>query len=346
MRVTWGNLLMAKRFGEKKEVKKKVERDSVTEYGRINKLAERLDMAAERADQGREVDNADRAQEMSEELLPMLDLTMSMPPRVPYSNMDRELYSEIEARVFNRWKRMQKTEVFERNLEVWRQFWITCERADVIAQIVDSRNPAFFFNDDIRRTYPNKKHILLSNKADLAYEQREFEGYEVIYYSALRDKALVDYIVGFRDKAIGFIGYPNVGKSSTINLIVGQKKVKVSETPGKTKYIQTIPLRSDLVLLDCPGLVFARHSKIDLLLHGILNVDQLLDLSHSLDYIVEFIGIRKLCEHYGVRGFCNGPRHTTGHSFIEAMSASKGWVRGKCLKAIVRDFASGCIRHG
>ncbi len=38
---------------------------------------------------------------------------------------------------------------------------------------------------------------------------------------------------------IGLVGYPNVGKSSTINALIGAKKVSVSATPGKTKHFQT-----------------------------------------------------------------------------------------------------------
>lgn len=34
------------------------------------------------------------------------------------------------------------------------------------------------------------------------------------------------------------MGYPNVGKSSTINTIMGNKKVSVSATPGHTKHFQ------------------------------------------------------------------------------------------------------------
>lgn len=37
---------------------------------------------------------------------------------------------------------------------------------------------------------------------------------------------------------IGMVGYPNVGKSSTINALFGSKKVIVSATPGKTKHFQ------------------------------------------------------------------------------------------------------------
>ncbi|XP_076974035.1 large subunit GTPase 1 homolog isoform X2 [Tamandua tetradactyla] len=37
---------------------------------------------------------------------------------------------------------------------------------------------------------------------------------------------------------VGLVGYPNVGKSSTINTIMGNKKVSVSATPGHTKHFQ------------------------------------------------------------------------------------------------------------
>ena len=34
------------------------------------------------------------------------------------------------------------------------------------------------------------------------------------------------------------VGFPNVGKSSTINALIGDKKTSVSSTPGKTKHFQ------------------------------------------------------------------------------------------------------------
>ncbi len=35
---------------------------------------------------------------------------------------------------------------------------------------------------------------------------------------------------------IGMVGYPNVGKSSVINVLCGSKKVGVAAQPGKTKH--------------------------------------------------------------------------------------------------------------
>ncbi|CRK36897.1 hypothetical protein BN1723_015142 [Verticillium longisporum] len=47
--------------------------------------------------------------------------------------------------------------------------------------------------------------------------------------------------------SVGLVGYPNVGKSSTINALIGAKKVSVSSTPGKTKHFQTIHLSEKII---------------------------------------------------------------------------------------------------
>ncbi|RUS83076.1 hypothetical protein EGW08_009162, partial [Elysia chlorotica] len=55
---------------------------------------------------------------------------------------------------------------------------------------------------------------------------------------------------------IGCVGYPNAGKSTVLNSLVGKKVVSVSKTPGHTKHFQTIFLTPNVRLCDCPGLVF------------------------------------------------------------------------------------------
>jgi large subunit GTPase 1 len=57
---------------------------------------------------------------------------------------------------------------------------------------------------------------------------------------------------------IGLTGYPNVGKSSVINAVLGRKKVGVASMPGKTKHFQTLKLTEEVILCDCPGLVFPK----------------------------------------------------------------------------------------
>ena len=52
------------------------------------------------------------------------------------------------------------------------------------------------------------------------------------------------------------------------------QKVRVSETPGKTKHFQTLPLTEDITLCDCPGLVMPSiaNSKAGMVLQVIGNV--------------------------------------------------------------------------
>lgn len=78
---------------------------------------------------------------------------------------------------------------------------------------------------------------------------------------------------------IGLVGYPNVGKSSTINALLMDKKVSVSATPGKTKHFQTLYLDSELLLCDCPGLVMPSFvsTKAEMILNGILPINQMKD---------------------------------------------------------------------
>lgn len=67
---------------------------------------------------------------------------------------------------------------------------------------------------------------------------------------------------------VAFIGRSNVGKSSTLNAIMGRKNlVKVGRTPGKTKEINFFEVTSDLenkiYFVDLPGYGYAKLSKTD-----------------------------------------------------------------------------------
>lgn len=102
---------------------------------------------------------------------------------------------------------------------------------------------------------------------------------------------------------IGFVGYPNVGKSSTINAICQEKKVGVASRPGKTRHFQTIKLDESLVLCDCPGLVFPSlsQSKSDMLCNGVLPIDQMRDHVDAIRLVCRRIPKRVLQAVYGVK---------------------------------------------
>lgn len=56
---------------------------------------------------------------------------------------------------------------------------------------------------------------------------------------------------------IAFIGRSNVGKSSLINALTAQGKVRVSDTPGETQQINWYRVGKHLTLIDLPGYGFA-----------------------------------------------------------------------------------------
>jgi GTP-binding protein len=65
---------------------------------------------------------------------------------------------------------------------------------------------------------------------------------------------------------IAFLGRSNVGKSSLLNALTGEKSAKVSSTPGRTRAINFFALldpsqRRKLMFADLPGYGYAKISK-------------------------------------------------------------------------------------
>lgn len=286
---------------------------------------------------------------------------------------------------------------YERNLEFWRQLWRVVERSDVVAQIVDARNPLLFRSEDlekyVKEVSPNKMNMILVNKADFLNDEQRIiwaqyfdkEGIKVAFYSAtlateensktldsiseetkaenqkeegesssdeeisvenLKEAAneiaesvkkaeqqleIIEEKLGvqsandpkiltrcelielFRSihkgpkvtsdiSTIGLVGYPNVGKSSTINSLMIEKKVSVSATPGKTKHFQTLYLDTDILLCDCPGLVMPSFvlTKAEMILNGILPIDQMRDHVPAVNILCTQIPRHTLEDKYGI----------------------------------------------
>ena len=62
-----------------------------------------------------------------------------------------------------------------------------------------------------------------------------------------------------------FIGRSNVGKSSLINAIVGEKIARTSNTPGRTQSLNLFNMDDKSMIVDLPGYGYARISKMDVL---------------------------------------------------------------------------------
>merc|ERR1719300_1954997 len=151
---------------------------------------------------------------------------------------------------------------------------------------------------------------------------------------------------------VGCIGYPNVGKSSTINKLLACKKVRVSETPGKTKHFQTLELTEDITLCDCPGLVMPSiaNSKAGMVLQGILPIDQLRDHVPVVSLLVNRIPAHVMEAKYGLvlpRG-----SEVTSERLLTAYGTLRGFMtaggrpdQARGARIILKDYVGGKLLY-
>uniref|UniRef100_A0A8D8RME6 Large subunit GTPase 1 homolog n=2 Tax=Cacopsylla melanoneura TaxID=428564 RepID=A0A8D8RME6_9HEMI len=158
---------------------------------------------------------------------------------------------------------------------------------------------------------------------------------------------------------IGLVGYPNVGKSSTINAILSEKKVSVSATPGKTKHFQTLYVDDELLLCDCPGLVMPSFvfSKADMILNGILPIDNMMDHVPAVNLLCTRISRHGLENFYGIMI----PAPDDGEDpnrppYSEELLNSYGYNRGymtsngqpdnpRSARYVLKDFVNGQLNY-
>lgn len=163
-----------------------------------------------------------------------------------------------------------------------------------------------------------------------------------------------------RKTEIGLVGYPNVGKSSTINALIGAKKVSVSATPGKTKHFQTIHLSEKVVLCDCPGLVFPNFAttKADLVCNGVLPIDQLREFTGPAALITHRIPQPFLEAIYGIhiqtRPFEEGGTGIpTASELLAAYAKARGFKtqgvglpdESRAARTILKDYVNGKLLY-
>lgn len=159
-----------------------------------------------------------------------------------------------------------------------------------------------------------------------------------------------------RKTQIGLVGYPNVGKSSTINALVGAKKVSVSSTPGKTKHFQTIHLSPEVILCDCPGLVFPNFAttKAELVCNGILPIDQLREFTGPAGLVAQRIPQSFLEAVYGIKVLIRpleegGTGIPTAEELLIAYAKARGFTKtglgqpdeSRAARYILKDYVSG-----
>ncbi|CCX13723.1 hypothetical protein FPQ18DRAFT_139534 [Pyronema domesticum] len=159
-----------------------------------------------------------------------------------------------------------------------------------------------------------------------------------------------------RKTTIGLVGYPNVGKSSTINALMGAKKVSVSSTPGKTKHFQTLHLSDNIILCDCPGLVFPNFAstKAELVCNGVLPIDQQREFTGPATLVAQRIPKWFLEALYGINIQMRaleegGTGIPTGTELLVAYAKARGFMKSsagnpddsRAARYVLKDYING-----
>nr|KAJ3419472.1 hypothetical protein HK105_006910 [Polyrhizophydium stewartii] len=156
---------------------------------------------------------------------------------------------------------------------------------------------------------------------------------------------------------IGFVGYPNVGKSSTLNALVGAKRVAVGSTPGKTKHFQTIHLSDSMILCDCPGLVFPSFAttKAEMVCNGVLPIDQLREYVGPASLVCQRIPKYYLEAVYGITIKTRNiegdlvDRTPTSEELLSAYAIARGFAKSsqgnpdeaRAARYVLKDYVNG-----
>jgi len=145
--------------------------------------------------------------------------------------------------------------------------------------------------------------------------------------------------------SVGFIGYPNVGKSSVINTLRQKKVCKVAPIPGETKVWQYITLFKRIFLIDCPGIVAPSPNETDedIVLKGVVRVENLEDPAQYISALMARTKKEYIISTYGVQEWSDtedflerfarkyGKLHKKGEpdTATVAKMMLNDWMRGK-----------------
>lgn len=146
--------------------------------------------------------------------------------------------------------------------------------------------------------------------------------------------------------SVGFIGYPNTGKSSIINTLRKKKVCTVAPIPGETKVWQYITLMKRIYLIDCPGVVppNGNDSEEDILLRGVVRVENVENPHVYIPAVLKKVKPQHIERTYDVRGFSDAT------AFLELLARKSGrLLKGGeadvdgVAKIVLNDFLRGKI---
>lgn len=243
-----------------------------------------------------------------------------------------------------------KEEIFDKGTSkrIWGELYKVVDSSDVLIQVIDARDPmgtrCMKLEREVKKNHPNKRIVLLLNKVDLVptwvtkrwVEVLRKEFPTVAFHASITNpfgksaliqllRQLLSLMKDRKHVSVGFIGYPNVGKSSAINALRKKKVCKAAPIPGETKVWQYIKITSKLYAVDCPGIVPAVKADFEhdcaKVLKGVVRLERIKDPSNYVDEVLSRVKPCYIFEKY------NLPSSTTwndGEEFLTILSRKMG----------------------
>ncbi|KAF2069361.1 hypothetical protein CYY_009323 [Polysphondylium violaceum] len=253
---------------------------------------------------------------------------------------------------------------------IWGELYKVVDSSDVLIQVLDARDPmgtrCQHLEQQLKKNSKHKHLIFVLNKCDLVPTWATARWVKILskeyptlaFHASITNPfgkgSLIQLLRQFSklhtDKkqiSVGFIGYPNVGKSSIINTLKSKAVCTAAPIPGQTKVWQYITLMKRIYLIDCPGIVpTTGDSEAELVLKGVVRVENLED---PTEYIPEVL--RRIKKDYIVKTY-NISEWTDHEDFLTQMAEKTGKLLKKrqpnmkaCAKLVLYDYQRGKIPY-
>ncbi|KAI8799747.1 NUC091 domain-containing protein [Cladochytrium replicatum] len=213
---------------------------------------------------------------------------------------------------------------------IWGELYKVIDSSDVVVHVLDARDPMATRCKNVetylKKEAPHKHLIYVLNKCDLVPTWVTARWVKILSAShptlafhanmtnSFGKGSLIQLLRQFSrlhsDKkqiSVGFIGYPNTGKSSIINTLRNKKVCTVAPVPGETKVWQYITLMKRIYLIDCPGIVpsSAEDSETEIVLRGVVRVEAVKMPDQFIPAVLERVKKEYISRTYDVQNWAD-----------------------------------------